>query len=302
MMGIEEGNGFETGYSAREFPRRVHLTEVGPRDGFQQEKKIIPTALKVRFITEMADAGLRRIQVTSFVNPARVPQMADAEELIRALPVKPGVTYNALVLNPRGLARALDAGVTAVEISVSASDTHSRKNTGMPVAQAVSDAIAMIETAKKRGCHVRAGIQCAFGCVYEGPVSASSVLEIAGAFIAQGIDMLAIADTTGMATPAMVQGLMERLSPLGPEVSVALHLHDTNGRGLGNMIAGMACGVDHFDTGLGGLGGCPFVPGAVGNIDTIRAARLLHKMSIETGLDIAALEFCAERILSFLRS
>jgi hydroxymethylglutaryl-CoA lyase len=289
------------GYLAGELPDRVQLIEVGPRDGFQQETKMIPTPLKVKLIKAIADAGVRQIQVTSFVNPSRVPQMADAELLIKSLPERPNVIFNALVLNSRGLMRALGAGVKSVEISVSASDTHSIKNTGMSRDQALSDARRMIESAKKSGCHVRAGIQCAFGCVYEGQIPQSLIAEIASGYLAQGIDMLAIADTTGMASPPLVASLLEKLSPLCAGVPLILHLHDKKGMGFHNMVAGMAAGVGHFDTGLGGLGGCPAIPDAVGNIDTIQAAHLLRRMNIETGIDISALERCAEEIRSFLK-
>lgn len=283
---------------AQNLPDKVTLIEVGPRDGFQMEKSILPTQLKVSVINGLVDAGFKHLQVTAFVHPGRVPQLADAEELVKALPKRADVVYNALVLNPRGLSRALKAGMRSVEISVSASDTHSRKNTGAPHAQALQDALEMIRTARKSGCHVRAGIQCAFGCAYEGRVPQDRVLEMAGRYLREGIDMLAIADTTGMGTPAMMSGLLKEILPLAADVPVVLHLHDTKGLGQANVLAAMACGVTHFDTALGGLGGCPFIPGAPGNISTEKTVDMLHRMNIETGIDSAKVKFHAERVLS----
>jgi hydroxymethylglutaryl-CoA lyase len=279
-------------------PKKVTLIEVGPRDGFQMEKTIIPTQMKVEIIDGLVAAGFKHIQVTAFVRPDRLPQLADAETLVKALAKHPGVVYNALVLNIRGLNRALAAGMASIEISVSASDTHSRKNAGVTHAQALEEALAMIRTAQTNGCHVRAGIQCAFGCAYEGSISQTRVLEMASRYLSEGIDMLAVADTTGMGTPAMMTDLLEKILPLAGDVPVVLHLHDTKGLGLANVMAAMTCGVTHFDTALGGLGGCPFIPGAPGNIGTEKTVDMLHRMNIETGIDSALVRRCAERVLS----
>jgi hydroxymethylglutaryl-CoA lyase len=281
-----------------DLPKNVTLIEVGPRDGFQMEKTVIPTQMKVEIIDGLVAAGFKHIQVTAFVHPGRVPQLADAETLVKALAKHPDVIYNALVLNTRGLNRALAAGMSSVEISVSASDTHSRKNAGVTHARALEEALAMIRTAQKNGCQVRAGIQCAFGCAYEGSISQPRVLEMASCYLSEGIDMLAIADTTGMGTPEMMTDLLEKILPLAGDVPVVLHLHDTKGLGLANVMAAMTCGVTHFDTALGGLGGCPFIPGAPGNIGTEKTVDMLHRMKIETGIDSALVTRCAERVLS----
>jgi hydroxymethylglutaryl-CoA lyase len=286
-----------------DLPDKVTLIEVGPRDGFQMEKMVIPTAVKVEIISGLVAAGFKHLQVTAFVHPDRVPQLADAEELIKALPKHSDVMYNALVLNARGLARAIAAEMPSVEISVSASDTHSRKNAGVTHAQALHDALGMIATAQqKSGCHIRAGIQCAFGCAYEGNIPQDRVLEMASRFLSAGTDMLAIADTTGMGTPPMMIDLLKKLIPLAAGVPVVLHLHDTKGLGLANVLAAMASGVTHFDTAFGGLGGCPFVPGAPGNIGTEKTVDMLHHMNIETGINSALVKIYAERVLSFRRS
>jgi len=279
-------------------PKSVTLIEVGPRDGFQMEKTVIPTQMKVEIIEGLIAAGFKHIQVTAFVHPDRVPQLADAETLVKALAKHPDVIYNALVLNTRGLNRAIAAGMASVEISVSASDTHSLKNTGVTNARALNEALEMIRTARKNGCHIRAGIQCAFGCAYEGNISQTRVLEMTSRYLSEGIDMLAIADTTGMGTPAMMTDLLEKILPLAGGVPLVLHLHDTRGLGPANVLAAMTCGVTHFDTALGGLGGCPFIPGAPGNIGTEKTVDMLHRMNIETGIDSARVRRCAERVLS----
>lgn len=281
-------------------PQAVTLIEVGPRDGFQREKKIIPTELKVEIIAGLVEAGFRQIQVTAFVHPGRIPQLADAEQLLAALPNGPNIRYNALVLNTRGLERALRTGIESVEISVSASDTHSRKNMGQGRKQALAQALTMIGLAKKHGLHVRAGIQCVFGCAYEGPVPPARGIEMARAYMTAGCDLLAIADTTGMATPPMIERFLKALMPATIPVPVVMHLHNTHGLALANVHAAMACGVTRFDTALGGLGGCPFVPGASGNIATENAVRMMNRMNIDTGIDIARVAKCTERIRSFL--
>jgi hydroxymethylglutaryl-CoA lyase len=282
-----------------DLPDKVTLIEVGPRDGFQMEKMFIPTGVKVEIISGLVAAGFKHLQVTAFVHPDRVPQLADAEELVKALPKHPDVIYNALVLNARGLARAIAAEMASVEISVSASDTHSRKNAGVTHAQALHEALSMIATAQKSGCHIRAGIQCAFGYAYEGSIPRARVLEMASRFLNAGIDMLAIADTTGMGTPTMMTDLLKELIPLAAGVPVVLHLHDTKGLGLANVLAAMASGVTHFDTALGGLGGCPFVPGAPGNIGTEKTVDMLQQLHIETGIDSGKVKICAERVRPF---
>jgi len=244
--------------------------------------------VKIDLISALAAAGIKMIQAGAFVSPRLVPQMADTDRLPSLLAPIPGVTYNFLVLSRGGFERALRAGAASVEISASVSDTHSRKNTGMSRTKAISDAAEMIETARARGLHVRASIQCAFGCVYEGGVAPETVMSAARAFLDRGPDMLVLADTTGMATPESVKTLLARILPLAGESPVGLHLHDTRGHGLANVAAALGCGVTRFDTALAGLGGCPFVPGAAGNISTEKTALMLKEMGIQTGIDIDA--------------
>lgn len=282
------------------YPPRVTLFEVGPRDGFQFEKTLIPTGLKLEMVQGLVAAGLRNIQVASFVNPRKVPQMADAEELVRRLPKDPAVCFSGLVLNRVGLERACKSGLQAVEISVSASDSHSRRNTGMPLTVAVAQGQELIRTAVREGLRVRASVQCAFGCVQEGPIAEDWVGQILAAFKATGAHSLALADTTGMATPPAVKRLLRQVLPATGTTPLALHLHDTRGLGLVNLMAGLECGVTRFDTAFAGLGGCPFVQGAAGNIATEDTLYLLAALGVETGVDAAVVARCSRRLAAFL--
>jgi len=266
-------------------PDRVTLVEVGPRDGFQFEKAVVPTELKLSVIARLVAAGLKEIQVASFVHPVKVPQMADADRLVRRLPRGDGVVYTALVLNQRGLDRAMASGIPAVEISVSASDLHSRKNTGMAHRRALDQALCMINRAVSAGLYVRAGVQCAFGCVYEGPMPTARIAEVIRRFVDHGAHGLVLADTTGMGSPPVVKGLLDAVLPLVGRRPFALHFHDTRGLGLVNLMAALACGISIFDTALAGMGGCPFVPGAAGNIATEDTAHMLETLGIHTGID-----------------
>jgi hydroxymethylglutaryl-CoA lyase len=280
-------------------PTNVTLIEVGPRDGLQSEKKIVPTDIKVDLIHSLAASGLTMIQAAAFVSPKLVPQMADADGLPALLKPIPGVIYNYLVLNPRGLDRAIRSGAASVEISASASETHSRKNTGFGCKKAIDDGTRMIRDARAIGLHVRASVQCAFGCAYEGTISPEFVYDTALGFLSRNPDMLVLADTTGMATPSSVRKILTRLLPEAGKTPIVLHLHDTRGRGLANVAAAIDCGVFHFDTSLSGMGGCPFVPGAAGNISTEKTVEMLSKMNISAGVDIEEVSRCSERLRNF---
>jgi hydroxymethylglutaryl-CoA lyase len=282
-----------------EYPDQVTLIEVGPRDGFQFESKIIPTSLKVEIISGLVAAGLKQIQVTSFVHPQRVPQMADAESLLRALPAWENVDLSGLVLNRQGLERAHRAGLRQVEISISASDTHSRKNTGMPLDEAFQRGQEMVALARKYGMYVRAGIQCAFGCVYDGVIPLQRVVDMARVFIVQGADALALADTTGMADPPAIRRMVTAVHRAAGETPLILHLHDTRGLGLVNLMAALECGVTRFDTALAGMGGCPFVAGAAGNIATEDTVYLLDRLQVKTGISIKEVAACSIKLENF---
>jgi hydroxymethylglutaryl-CoA lyase len=279
-----------------ELPKEVTLIEVGPRDGFQFEKQMIPTGMKVEVISDLVEAGLKHIQVASFVNPSRVPQMADAEEVVNRLPESQGIIFSGLVLNTRGLQRALEAGLNHVEISISVSDTHSRKNAGVSFDQAFNQMMEMIQLAHAEGISVRAGIQCAFGCVYEGSVSQERIVDLVEYYASQKVDAIALSDTTGMANPMSVKRLLQTLMPACGEIPIVLHLHDTRGLGLANLMAALQCGVNQFDTAVAGMGGCPFVRGAAGNIATEDTVHLMNAMGISTGVDIAGVSKCSYRL------
>jgi len=281
-------------------PETVTLTEVGLRDGIQIENRPIPTEMKLDLIETLVAAGLKSLQITAFVHPDKVPQMADAEKLISKLPVYAGVEFTGLVLNLNGVNRAQEAGLQTVEVSVSASDIHSRKNAGLSLEQARNLSVEMVTRAKEFGLNVRAGLQCAFGCVYEGLVPVHRVVEMAGAYVQAGADVLALADTTGMATPVTVTDLLSAIGPVSANIPLALHLHDTRGLGLVNLMKALEFGVDRFDTSFGGMGGCPFVMGAAGNIATEDTVHLLSSLGIETGIDIEKVAAISRSMSDFL--
>lgn len=266
----------------------IVLEEQGLRDGLQSEDKLVPTSVKLSTIDALVDAGLRRVQVCSFVHPRLVPQMADAEAVCRGLKPRPGVTYTALVLNEKGVQRAIDAGLRHVSASISVSDTHSRKNTRMSLPEAQQRYVSMVQLAKAAGLTVRGGLQCAFGCRYEGTISHQRVLELVDSHLALGVDELVLADSTGMAHPGSIQDLVGAAMERAGDRPVALHLHDTEGKGLANVLAAMQVGARFFDTGFGGLGGCPFIKGASGNIPTEDLATMVGQMGKTTGIDVHA--------------
>ncbi len=270
-------------------PQQHVLLEDGAlRDGLQSEDRIFSIEEKIELFNRLQKAGVPQIQVGSFVHPGVVPQMADTDRLVRALGRQPQTIVSALVLNDRGLARALDCGVPHVNMSVSVSDTHSRKNARRPAKDALSDMVLLIEQALSAGIGVRAGLQCVFGCVYEGTISEGAVLAAAGQMAETGVKEINLADTTGMATPKAVDRMIRRFQSELPHMRLSLHLHDTRGLGLANMWAGFQAGVRSFDVCAGGLGGCPFVKGAAGNVPTEDAVHMFEATGISTGIDLGA--------------
>lgn len=267
---------------------RVTLIEVGLRDGLQSEKPV-PTETKLRWADSLITAGVTRLQVTSFVNPARVPSMADAEAMCAALANRTDVEVSGLVLNAKGLDRAHTAGLRFVDLGLSASPSHSQLNTGKSVSEALNEVIHMIGRAHDLGLRARAAVQCAFGCPPEDDVRPAEVLALALSLVASGADELAIADSSGQGTPDALRSLLGKLLPLIGETPLILHLHDTHGHGYDNVRVGLEMGVRYFDTAFGGLGGCPFIPNAAGNISTEFTARLLDEMGFQTGIDTAGI-------------
>ncbi len=273
-----------------------HLVEVGPRDGFQMESRTVPTGLKAIIVEMLVAAGLREIQIAAFVNPRKVPQMADAEELIRRLPRDPDVRYTGLALNVRGVERAAASGLEIVEVSISASEAHGLRNAGMDRTAALETAREMVRRARELGLEAVAGVQCAFGCAYQGAVPLDHVRAAADVFLSEGVSRLTLADTTGMGTPPMVAERVKAIREIAGEVPLGLHLHDTRGLGLVNAMAGLHAGITSLDAAFGGLGGCPFVPGAAGNIPTEDTAYLLESLGYATGVDRSRVAECSRRM------
>lgn len=268
------------------YPPKIVIEEQGLRDGLQNEKPIVSTDKKLELIEAVADAGLKRIEVTSFVHPKLVPQMADAEDICRGLDHSRDVLYSALVLNTKGLERAANAGLKHVAASISASDTHSRKNTNASLSEARKRIAEMIKVGQERGLTIRGGLQCVFGCRFEGRIDPRVVFDMIKEQLDLGIDEVVLADSTGMANPIAIQEISAKVIELSEGKPVFLHLHDTEGKGLANALAAMQVGVAHFDTAFGGMGGCPFIKGASGNISTEDMVFMLGQMGIETGVDI----------------
>ncbi len=267
--------------------RQVFLEDEVLRDGLQMESRIFSLEEKIRIFNLLAEADVPRIQVGSFVHPKLVPQMADTDTLIKELlklNAKPLLT--ALILNEKGLERALASGLSHVSMSISISDTHSKRNTNKTSAEALREMVGLIGQAKKSGLQVRAGVQCAFGCVYEGRVAEGKVLSAAEDLVNAGADELNLADTTGMGQPLQVRSLVRLVKKNLPEIKISLHLHDTRGLGLANMFVAYEEGVRIFDVCVGGLGGCPFIKGAAGNVPTEDAAHMFAAMGVETGIDL----------------
>jgi Isopropylmalate/homocitrate/citramalate synthases len=277
-------------------PAHVDLCDVGPRDGFQFEEQFIPTDLKVDTITALADAGVPRIQVTSFVHPEWVPQMRDAEEVFERLPERDDVTYAGLALNPKGMERAYAAGLQQVDLSIATHDQHSLDNANVTVDEAVVQAEDMIRSAHEHGLQVQMGFQTVFGYREPGDTPLDQVVEMSRHFAELGIESLSLADSTGLAHPRMIRERVEAVQRVIDDVPLVLHLHDTRGLGLTNVYAALQCGVDRFDTSLAGMGGCPFIEGATGNIATEDTVYLLEGLGIETGIDRAVVERASRRI------
>lgn len=287
----------EGGDTLVRWPDSATVCEVGPRDGFQMERSFIPTETKIAVCNALSQTGLREIQVTSFVHPTAVPQMRDAEEVMAGIVRAPGVVYTALVPNERGAERAVASRVDRVEIVVSATDSHSLSNTNMPTAQAMERAGRIVPLVTQAGTEVMIGFATALGCPYEGvpPYSRVEAL-VAQAVEGLGLRRVSIADTVGMANPALVSTTMEALRTRFPHVIFGLHLHNTRGMALANVLAGLMTGVTHFDASIAGLGGCPYAPGATGNVATEDVVHMLEEMGITTRVRLDLLLAVARRV------
>lgn len=267
-------------------PSSATICEVGLRDGLQHEETILPTEFKLELIGRLIEAGLKEIQVASFVHPKWVPQMADAEAVCAGLTERDDVVYTALALNMRGVERAHAAGVKVVDLSISTSDAHSIRNANMPLDEAERQMITMIERCQVLGMEPRAGLQCVFGCAHNEPVPLERVVGMAARIAEAGAESVSLADSTGVANPILVRNVIEAVRDAVGDTPIVLHLHDTRGLGLANVVAGLESGVTRFDAAVGGMGGCPFIPGATGNIPTEDTVYLLESMRVSTGVDL----------------
>jgi hydroxymethylglutaryl-CoA lyase len=271
-----------------DLPASISLREVGPRDGLQNEDPV-PTAAKIDLINVLARTGVSRIEAVSFVRPEAIPQMADADQVWRGVERSAAVRYSALAPNLRGARRALDAGFTEVEVVVSASDTHNRRNVNRGTEESLDDIAVILAEAHARDASAQVVVATAWGCPYEGDVPVSRVLAVASRAVADGADSISFGDTTGMATPRRVQELVGGFRSRYPEIPLNLHFHNTRGAGLANVLAALELGVDDFDASVGGLGGCPYAPGASGNIATEELVHMVEDMGVATGVDLAAM-------------
>jgi hydroxymethylglutaryl-CoA lyase len=267
-------------------PKSVRIGEAGARDGLQNEKAIVPAAVKVELIERLAEAGLREIEAGSFVSPKWVPQMADSDEVIKRIRRKPGVTYAALVPNMQGYARARAAGIAEIGIFTAASESFNKANINCSIAESLERFRPVVEAAKTDGVRVRAAVSCALGCPFEGEIAPAKVADVSERLIALGVDEVVVADTIGVGTPVKAQRMLAATAERVPMAKIGIHFHDTYGQALANTLACLELGVAAVDSAVAGLGGCPFAPGATGNVATEDVVYMLHGMGIETGVDL----------------
>jgi hydroxymethylglutaryl-CoA lyase len=289
------------------FPESVRIREVGPRDGFQNEPEVIGTTDKVRLIDCLSKTGLRRLEATSLVRPDVLPQLADAEDVLRQITRNPNISYTVLIPNEKGLERGLSLMDRAgeqlfdeVNVFLSASETHNRKNVNRSVAESLDGLEQVIARAREHGLRCEGAIAVSFGCPYEGEVPQARVFEIAARLAAAGCEEVTFGDTTGMANPRQVRGFFEEARDRLPDVELTAHFHNTRGQGLANVLAALEEGVDSFESSFGELGGCPVPAGATGNIASEDLVSMLEEMEVETGIDLGKLLACARQVQELL--
>jgi len=278
----------------------VKIVEVGPRDGLQNEKVTIPTEAKVEYITTLADAGLRVIEAGAFVSPKWIPQMADTADVYRNIPKDPGVEYPVLVPNMKGLERAIEAGVKSIAIFTAASETFNKRNINMTIEESFANYAPVVARALEERMRVRGYVSTAFGCPYEGDVPPEKVLEVCARLLDLRCYEVSVGDTIGVGTPTQVQGVIGMLLQVIPASKLAMHFHDTRGTALANTLAALEMGIATFDASSGGLGGCPYAPGASGNLATEDLVYMLDKMAIETGVNLERLVAASSIVAPYL--
>jgi hydroxymethylglutaryl-CoA lyase len=279
-----------------QFPKSVTIYEVGPRDGLQNEARPIATGDKIAMIDALTATGLSRIEITSFVNPKWIPQLADAADVARGIKRKDGVVYSCLVPNKKGLEKALDAGMKEVAVFLSASETHNKKNVNKSVAETLAAFEEVIAPANAAGVRVRAYVSTVYGCPYEGAVDPKKVVALVEELRRRGVYQISLGDTIGVATPLQVKSVLEDVLRVAPLEEIAVHFHDTRGTALANVLVAVGMGIATVDSAVGGLGGCPYAPGASGNLATEDVVYMLHGMGIATGIDLDALVACASKL------
>jgi hydroxymethylglutaryl-CoA lyase len=281
-------------------PAEATIYEVGPRDGLQNEARQVPTAEKIRFIDSLVAAGIRNIEITSFVSPKWIPQLADSAEVARGVRRLPGVRMSALVPNKRGLDAALAAGMREIAVFMSASETHNKKNVNKTVADTLTAFMDVVPHARAAGLPVRAYLSTAFGCPYEGDVDPEAVVALTGKLHGMGVYQISISDTIGVANPQQVEDVLGRVLAKYPASALAVHFHDTQGTALANCVMALTLGITTIDSAAGGLGGCPYAPGASGNLATEDVVSMLHGMGVKTGIDLDKLTEASRTAATFV--
>jgi hydroxymethylglutaryl-CoA lyase len=281
-------------------PPEVTIYEVGPRDGLQNEARQVPTADKIRFIDALVAAGLKNIEITSFVSPKWIPQLADAAEVSRGVSRPPGVRMSALVPNRRGLETAIASGMKEIAVFLSASETHSKKNINKSIAEAVAAFDDIVPQAIASGLKVRAYVSTVFGCPYEGDVDPEKSVELVGQLTEMGVYEVSLGDTIGVANPQQTEDVLTRVLAKHDAKKIAVHFHDTQGTALANCLVSLQMGITTIDASAGGLGGCPYAPGAAGNLATEDVVAMLHSMHIKTGIDLDKLAEASRTAATFV--
>lgn len=290
-MNIPNGRRQDTANVA--LPAEVFVREVGPRDGLQAEDGWVETEDKVRLINRLSRCGFQRIEATSFVHPKAIPQLRDAEQIMAGLDRVPWVRYECIVPNAKGAERAVRAGVDKIGLFISATETHNQSNVRMSIADSLHQIRGVVDVATEAGVSLKGSVSVAFGCPYEGEVLIDQVFRVIRGYYELGIREILLGDTTGMGNPVQVGRMVRAIQREFPDVALTLHFHDTRGTGLANVLAGLEAGVQQYDSSVGGLGGCPYAPGATGNIATEDLVYMLEEMGVRTGIDIDRLLECA---------
>lgn len=275
------------------WPEYVQMKEVGPRDGLQNEKQWVATKDKVNWINMLSESGVSEIEYSSFVHPKWVPALSDAYDVGKRIKRKPGVRYSALIPNRKGLELALEAGIDGASVFMSASETHNKKNINKSIAETYPVLSEVIREAKRAGKHVTGYVSTVFDCPYEGKIEPANVMRVCEKLLNDGVDDISLGDTIGTAVPSQVEALLDPMLRLLPKEKIIMHYHDTRGMAIANIMTSMECGIHRFDSSIGGLGGCPYAPGAAGNVATNDVLYLLHGLGIKTGIDDKKLQEAA---------